>query len=131
MWKLPLFPLPQETQNSTLGFHKKKTQKEINERKEGEEVLVESQGKKKKTFNSIAKERSASTLCLSPLLLLHKSHRLSARSLAHALSLLRLQSTAALLFCWDPTSTYYYVHAIELSDRSHPLHRIIEDDGMM
>jgi hypothetical protein len=40
---------------------------------------VESQGFfNKKTLNSTAKERSGVTICLSPLLPLHKSHRLSA-----------------------------------------------------
>ncbi len=104
----------------------------ISERKEGEEAPVESQGKKrKKTFNSTAKERSTATLCLSSLLPLHKSHRSSAPLIACALSLLCPRSITAPLCCWDPTLTYYYVHAIEPSDRSHPLHHTVEDDGMM
>jgi hypothetical protein len=50
------------------------TKKETSEKKEGEKAPVQSQRKKeKKTFNSTAKETSAATLCLSPLLLLHKS----------------------------------------------------------
>jgi hypothetical protein len=57
--------------------------------------------------------------------------RALARLLARALSLLRPRSATAPPSCWDPTSTYYYVHAIEPSDRSHPLHRTVEDDGTM
>jgi hypothetical protein len=57
--------------------------------------------------------------------------RFLARSLARALSLLRPRSATAPPSGWDPTSTYYYVDAIEPSDRSHPLHRTVEDDGMM
>jgi hypothetical protein len=69
------------------GVSSKKTQKETSDRKEGEEAPVESQKKKKKkTFDSTAKkERSAATLCSSPLLPLHKSHRSSAFSLARSL----------------------------------------------
>jgi hypothetical protein len=94
----------------------------VRERK-GEEVPIESQGRKK-NFNSTTKEKSVATFCLSPLLLLHKSHHLNAPSLAHAFSLLRLRSTTTPLFCWDPTSTYYYVHAIEPSNWS--LHYIVQ-----
>jgi hypothetical protein len=126
--EVAFFPLPQETQNSTLGFHKKKTQKKTNERKEGEEPLVESQGKKKNTFNSITKERSIATLCLLPLLPLHKSH---AQMFARAFSSICSHSNTTPPFCWDPTSTYYYVHAIEPSDRLHPLHRTVEGNEMM
>jgi hypothetical protein len=113
------------------GVSSQKTQKETSERKEGEEATVESQGKKKKkTFNSTAKERSAATVCLWPLLPLHKSHRSSARSLARS----RAQSASATAppsLLGPNLDLLYYVHAIEPSDGSHPLHRTAEDDGIM
>jgi hypothetical protein len=116
MWKLPLFPLLQETQNSTLGSHKKRRKKKPVKERKGKKLQLKAKEKINKTFNSTVKERSAATFCLSPLLPLHKSHRSSARSLACALSLLHPWSTTTPPFCWDPTSTYYYVHAIESSD---------------
>ncbi len=64
--------------------------------------------------------------CMEPLF-----ERSLVRSLPHTLSLLRPQSTIPPPFCWDPTLTYYYVHAIEPSDQLHPLHHIVEDGRMM
>jgi hypothetical protein len=122
---LTLTPYPQK------GRSDRQTSKK-NEIKEGEEAPVESQGKNKnKTFNSIIKERFESTLCLSPLLALHKNHRSSAPLLAHALSLLCPWSPTIPPICWDPMLTYYYVHAIELFNQSHPLHHTVEDNRMM
>jgi hypothetical protein len=108
------------------GVSSKKTQKATSERKEGEEAPVESQEKKKNLqFHSKGKIRSN---CLFVATAAAAQEPSLERSLARALSLI---PPLLLRLCWDPTSTYYYyVHAIEPSDRSHPLHRTAEDDGI-
>jgi hypothetical protein len=115
------------------GVSSKKTQKETSDRKEGEEAPVESQKKEKNLqFHGEGKIRSNSLFVATAAAAQEPSlERFLARSLARALSLLRPRSATAPPSCWDPASTYYYVDAIEPSDRSHPLHRTVEDDGMM